>query len=100
MVDTYIYTTELGSKGVTMRIEDSEAIAAVLAVLRNRINEALDVSDYTLVAKLAREADELSHATAIAFNPETIYKGEGEEEVNVDLRTGEIVSDKSEAEHD
>lgn len=98
MVDTYIYTTELGSKGVTMRISDSEAIAAVLAVLRKRISEALDVSDYMMVAKLAREADELSQATAIAFNPETIYKGE--EEVNIDLRTGEIVSDKSEAEHD
>lgn len=76
MVETYLYTTEQGSKEVTMRISDSGAIAAVLAVLRIRINEAMDVSNYAKVAKLAREADELSQATVIAFKSETICKGE------------------------
>ena len=85
MVETYLYTTELGSKCITMRISDSGAIAAVLAVLRARINEAMDVSDYAKVAKLAREADELTQATAIAFNPDAIYKDESEEEVDASL---------------
>lgn len=76
MVETYLYTTELGSKCVTMRISDSGAIAAILAVLRVNINKAMAVSDYAEAAKLAREADELSQATAIAFNPDAIYKGE------------------------
>lgn len=75
MVETYLYTTEYGSKEVTMRISDSEAIAVVLAVLRTRINEAMDVSDYAKVAKLAREADELSQAIVIAFKSDA-YKGE------------------------
>lgn len=79
MVETYLYTTESGSKEVSMRISDSEAIAAVLAVLRKRINEAMDVSDYAKVAKLAREADYLSQATVIAFNPDAISNGEEEE---------------------
>lgn len=75
MVETYLYTTELGSKEVSMRISDSEAITAVLAVLRKRINKAMDVSDYAKVAKLAREADDLSQATVIAFNPDAIHNG-------------------------
>lgn len=89
MIDVSLYSTEPGSKRVTVCIQDFEVAVLIVAQLHKAAEAALDKSDYGKLSKLAHEADELMQAVTLAFKSEGIVPEDSD--ININLQTGEIV---------
>lgn len=89
MIDVSLYSTEPGSKRVTVCIQDFEVAVLIVAQLHKAAEAALDKSDYGKLSKLAHEADELMQAVTLAFKSEGIIPEDSD--ISINFQTGEIV---------